>query len=85
MSKTRPTGPGQTGASFSVVPQDSSRVAKISSSRLLTPSCYGESKVSATSDSDGTNTSVRSAASFSLMNKAAKVFPVPQAMISCPR
>ncbi len=39
----------------------------------------------ANSDSDGTSTSVRSAASFSWMNNAARVLPVPQAMIIWPR
>ena len=34
------------------------------------------------SDSDGTRTSVRSASSFSLMNRDVRVFPVPHAMMS---
>ncbi len=34
------------------------------------------------SDNDGTNTSVRWAANFSVMNHAVNVLPVPQAMIS---
>ena len=37
------------------------------------------------SDSDGTRTRVRSAASFSLMNREVRVFPVPHAMMSWPR
>lgn len=36
-------------------------------------------------DREGTRTRTRSAWSFSLMNKEVRVFPVPQAMMSCPR
>jgi hypothetical protein len=39
----------------------------------------------ANSDSDGTSISVRSASSFSWMNNAVRVLPVPQAMIIWPR
>ena len=41
--------------------------------------------VCVSSDSDGTSTSVRSAASFSVMNSAVRVLPVPHAMINWPR
>ena len=51
---------------------------------LAQSTCHS-SIVCLSSDSEGTRTRVRSAASFSVMNHAVSVLPVPHAMISCPR
>lgn len=47
--------------------------------------CIGAPSVCASSESEGTSTSVLVLASRSAIHNPASVFPVPQAMINCPR